>query len=76
MNFTMKQMIEMFNAGTRWGESKATAFEWGCHAGSTHEKEMLFAFEEVLNENKAWDAPDRVSEEQIAALVKEVLTPA
>lgn len=75
MNFTLKQMIEMFNAGTRWGESSATAYEWGCGAGSTHQEELVFALQEILNEDKAWDANDRFSDAQVAALVKKVLTP-
>ena len=58
LNLTIKNVVDIFNAGMRRGEleaSEASAFEWGCRASGSAKDELIDALVDALNSQGSTD---------------------
>lgn len=68
---TMAQMRAMFDAGSRHGESCASAYNAGSWRYGDPDADFVEAVEEVVNEGKKWGDDDHVAWDVVEAMVKE-----
>lgn len=55
-----EQLREIFRAGEKFGEDRATAFEWGSGFYLKADDELGDALCEILNEGVDWGAPEYI----------------
>jgi hypothetical protein len=69
--FTVNELACLFLEGVNRGQSEASSFEWSTRIGSRWEEAFADALETLVNDNKAWNAEDRISRETIETWIKD-----